>query len=137
MTEASDLNEGGSSLRDTQPGKSGSSSRHTLGLHRGYADNVRVEWERRGKGGHSSITLLNAKKRPVAVLLGDYIPGEIDADMEAAANLFSAAHDLLWELRRVTELLASSNRSTDRPSDYVSRAVMDARAAISRATGEA
>ena len=61
---------------------------HTKGLHRGYADNVRVEWERRGKSGHSSIALLNAAKRPVAVLLGDYVPGETDADMDAAANLF-------------------------------------------------
>ena len=71
---------------------------HTKGLHRGYADNLRVEWEQRGKGGHSSITLLNAKKRPVAVLLGDYVPGECDADMDAAARLFCAAPDLLAAL---------------------------------------
>ena len=68
---------------------------HTRGLHRGYADNLRVEWNRRGKSGHSYITLLNAKKRPVAVLLGDYVPGECDADMDAAARLFCAAPDLL------------------------------------------
>lgn len=72
---------------------------HTKGLHRGYADNLRVEWNRRGKSGHSSIALLNAKKRPVAVLLGDYAPGECDADMDAAARLFCAAPDLLEALR--------------------------------------
>jgi hypothetical protein len=33
-------------------------------------------------------------------------------------------------LERVTDLLASANRSTDRPSDYVSRAVMEARATL-------
>jgi transposase InsO family protein len=35
-------------------------------------------------------------------------------------------------LERVTDLLASANRSTDRPSDYVSRAVMEARAALNQ-----
>ncbi len=35
-------------------------------------------------------------------------------------------------LERVTDLLASANRSTDRPSDYVSRAVMEARAVLNQ-----
>lgn len=68
--------------------------KHTAGLHRGYADGVGVDWNNR-KGGFSFIALLNARNRPVAILLGDYVPGEIDADMSAAADLFCAADDLL------------------------------------------
>jgi hypothetical protein len=82
---------------------------HTAGLRRGYADNLRVEWERRGKSGYSSIALLNRKGWPVAVLLGDYIPGEIDPDMEAAANLFCAAPDLLEAGQTIAPYLGATD----------------------------
>ena len=103
------------------------SDAHTKGLHRGYADNLRVEWNRRGKSGHSSVTLLNAKKRPVAVLLGDYVPGECDADMDAAALLFCAAPDLLEALKSLVDNLAEG--------DFISETRIDAaHAAILKAT---
>lgn len=104
---------------------------HTAGLHRGYANNLRVEWERRGVGGHSSITLLNSKKRPVAVLLGNYVPAEVDADMDATANLFRAAPDLLKSLRDAIEIHEFREGSATTP--WLRRA----RAAIAKATGEA
>ena len=110
---------------------------HTKGLHRGYADNLRVEWDRRGKSGHSSVTLLNAKKRPVAVLLGDYVPGECDADMDAAALLFCAASDLLEALKEARTALHHHYVEWDgEPEDAVALQLARAKAdaAILKAT---
>lgn len=52
------------------------------------------------------------------------------------ARLIAAAPDLLEALQATTDLLASANRSSDRPSGYISNRIMEARAAIAKATGE-
>lgn len=109
---------------------------HTKRLHRGYANNLRVEWERRGKSGFAYITLLNAKKQPVAVLLGDYEPGELDADMEAAANLFCAAPDLFEACVALTAAMRRYEVEVDADAPQAHRDMMDAAdAAISKALG--
>ena len=48
--------------------------------------------------------------------------------------LLSANREMRGLLQKTTDLLASANRSTDRPSDYVSRVVMEARSALTTQT---
>jgi hypothetical protein len=68
----------------------------------------------------------------VAEVYSDDCPKDV---AEANARLIAAAPELLKALAQVTALLDASNRGTDRPSDYVSRAVRAARAAIAAAEG--
>lgn len=89
--------------------------RHTKGLHRGYCDDLRVDWE--NGGGFSTITLLNDSERPVAVLLGDYVPGECDADMDYAADLFSAAPAILNALKALLAVAEMTTFSDQFPAE--------------------
>ncbi|MFN3858152.1 MAG: hypothetical protein ACK4RV_10400 [Caulobacter sp.] len=63
--------------------------------------------------------------------------GVFPPEREANARLIAAAPELLAALRQTTDLLATANKSTDRPSSYVWEIVGQARAALSKATGEA
>ena len=77
--------------------------------------------------------------------MGDFVVMEVEATIDAAfiaaANpatilaLLSANREMRGLLQKTTDLLASANRSTDRPSDYVSRVVMEARSALTTQRG--
>lgn len=108
------------------------SLRHMEGLHRGYADNLTLDWDRPGKGGYSSIALLNANGDPVAVVLGDYIPGRLDADMDAAATLFAAAPDLLEALTGACDVLIGIAGQVE----GAAYALDEAQSALAKATGK-
>lgn len=62
--------------------------------------------------------------------------GDPSPTQNANARLIATSPELLEALKATTELLRGVNRSTDRPSDYVYRALAKADAAISKALGE-
>lgn len=81
-------------------------------LERAYVDGLTVDWDN-ARGGFSTVALADDEGRPVAVFLGEYTPGEIDARMDAAVNLFQAAPDLLEAAKEfVRKVEAGEARST-------------------------
>jgi hypothetical protein len=77
------------------------------------------------------------------VLLGDYVPGEIDPDMEAAARLFASAPDVLAALLAAVvslEELAAAWPQDSLPAGRVcvrmANAINNGNAAIAKATGQ-
>lgn len=96
-------------------------------ITRGYDDSLRVDWDN-GKGGFSHVTLLDATGRPIAILLGDYVPGEIDAEMDANATLYAAAPDMAEALAALLQ-----HRHEEDPHYSLEQVEARARAALSKA----
>ena len=105
------------------------------------SDDAWTEFERQYRGQPRSYGHLSDFALANAVFMADRNDLDLIVYQTAAKErirwLSLRLAETVEALKHTTELLASANRSTDRPSEHVSRRVREARAAIQSATGEA